>query len=118
MPLGADVPFITFICGDKKANNFLCCQDLGLELTGIGYQRDLLWRIKESVGTPGSSIQPTLDPQNTLVTSQRARPGLSQIQLGSSEQTPSPGITTLSPSLPPKQLLLPTSLLLLLSRGP
>ena len=64
MPLGADVPFITFICGDKKANNFLCCQDLGLELTGMGYQRDLLWRIKESVGTLGSSIQPTLDPQN------------------------------------------------------
>lgn len=64
MPLGAGVPFITFICGDKKANNFLCCQDLGLELTGMGYQRDLLWQIKERVGTPGSSTQPTLDPQH------------------------------------------------------
>lgn len=61
----AGVPFITFICEDKKASNFLCCRDLGLELTFMGDQRDLLWQIRERVGTPGSSTYPTLDPQNS-----------------------------------------------------
>ena len=38
---GAAVPFTAFICGDKTADNFFCCQDLGLGLTSMGYRREV-----------------------------------------------------------------------------